>query len=286
MVTDVHASTKDGRFLPFHNAVPVSDGWERLGPAIELCLRGGAESLLLLGDLAHLGDEETLGRVVRMAAGSELPVWVVPGNHETNAGGSALGRIVARAGIQSVRLAAPCGEYLDGGIQLAGLSIEGAQEVVSGRVPRAIDVAGWGPRPVVLLSHYPVISSAEEVVRAGLKYAGDLEDAEGIVSRILARCVPTVVLSGHLHVRHTFAQGPVLQILCAALVEPPFEVTLVDVEVERDRVSVSRWNVPVVSSSAGTRLPVLSSVEETWNHEDGSWMLDRSGGPSVEEVGL
>lgn len=281
MVTDVHVSPtggKGGEFMPFHDANPVSDGWERFVPAIKLCLLEGAESLLLLGDLAHLGDEETLERVIWMASRTGLPVWAVPGNHEAIEAKGALGRALSRAGDENARLLALRGERLVGGTLLAGLSIEHEED------GGALDIARWGQGPVVLLSHYPLVSARRQVEKSGLRYAGDREGPASVTSSILARSAPTVILSGHLHVRHTLAKGSVLQLLCAALVEPPFEVAIVDVEAEGGRVSVRRRSVPVAPSSNGAQLPVLSAMEEKWAYEDGSWVLIRSDGRDFEEV--
>jgi hypothetical protein len=72
-----------------------------------------------------------------------------------------------------------------------------------------------------------------------------------------------VVVHGHAHVRDALVLGSVLQIACAALVEPPFEATLLDItEEDGGRVSVRRECVRIAPSPDGARLPVLSPREQ------------------------
>ena len=107
---------------------------------------------------------------------------------------------------------------------------------------------------VAWFTHYPAISFSEEVSSAGLVYGDNLEDLEEVARRLLAREAPTVVVNGHVHLRATRIEGPVLQVSCAALVEPPFEVTLLDlVKLGGGRVKVRRE-----STSLTVRSPAFS----------------------------
>ena len=49
------------------------------------------------------------------------------------------------------------------------------------------------------------------------------------------RRAPTVVLSGHIHARDALTAGPVLQLTQAALIEAPYEASVVRVAVTGDR---------------------------------------------------
>jgi hypothetical protein len=117
-----------------------------------------------------------------------------------------------------------------------------------------------------------MVSFAEEVTQANLTYGDDLEDLVEVARPLLARSAPTVVVSGHIHMRHACAAGNVLQLSCAALVEPPFEITLLDFEIDTqvrgDRMVVRRRSEPLVSPSA-VKCPVLSPPRQEWVFEAG-----------------
>jgi hypothetical protein len=78
------------------------------------------------------------------------------------------------------------------------------------------------------------------------------------------------VVNGHVHVRAARVEGPVLQVSCAALVEPPFEVTFLDIEPEGDQVEVRRESVPLVPSLT-VRPSAFSPPEQGWDFEAGAW---------------
>jgi hypothetical protein len=78
-------------------------------------------------------------------------------------------------------------------------------------------------------------------------------------------------------------KGALLQVSCAALVEPPFEVTLLDLEIEPEsgRLVARREAVPLLSSSA-VRCPVLSPPQQEWVFEAGEWRTARAAKPRQE----
>ena len=123
-------------------------------------------------------------------------------------------------------------------------------------------------------THYPAISFSGEVSSAGLVYGDNLEDLEEVARLLLGREAPTVVVNGHMHLRATRIEGPVLQVSCAALVEPPFEVTLLDLEkLGGGRVKVRRESVPLVPSLT-VRPPSFSPPRQGWTFEEGAWEVD------------
>lgn len=265
IVTDAHLNPGDGRRPSFHNPYRTEDAPELYRAALGACVEGGPGALALLGDLSHFGDAETLEWALAEAAGTGLPVFAAPGNHDAS------GRAVRRVGAENVRLASPDGEAVSDGLRLAGLSVESEDRGFTCRPVGGPSVSAWGNEAVVLLSHYPALSSEHRLLRAGLKYAGDLEDRDRVSRPLLGRRAPTVVLSGHLHVRDTSAEASVLQLGFAALVEPPFEVAYLDIEEEGGRVALRRRSVPVAPSGDGARLPVLSPAREGWVIEAGAW---------------
>ena len=128
---------------------------------------------------------------------------------------------------------------------------------------------------VVLATHFPMISRAGALAERGLAYAGDLLDGSSILAGLRASVAPVVALSGHLHARDSTSEGSVLQLAAAALVEAPYEVSIV--EISR---SERGWTVERSCSSLGDvgelDLPVLSPAFERWSWMGGAWI---AGGP-------
>lgn len=270
-MTDAHLNPGGLRAPSFHNPYPTDEAPELYRMALERCVEGGADALALLGDLSHLGDLATLARALCAAAETGLPVFAVPGNHDASERADALRQAIRRVGAKNLCLATQGGEFLAEGIRMAGLSVWSENWGLTCRTAGAPKLSAWGDEAVVLLSHYPMVSSEVRLARAGLKYAGDVEDLETVARPLLRRRAPTVVLSGHLHVRDTSAEASVLQLSFAALVEPPFEVAYLDIEEEGGRVALRRRSVPVAPSGDGARLPVLSPAREGWVFEAGAW---------------
>ena len=78
------------------------------------------------------------------------------------------------------------------------------------------------------------------------------------------------MLHGHIHVRDAVAEGPALQIGCAALIEPPHERVVSKVLTGGDGLVVRVRHVPVMESPP-VRLPVLSPAASDWTFGDGGW---------------
>ena len=117
---------------------------------------------------------------------------------------------------------------------------------------------------------------------AGLPYAGDLVNRADLERELRADPRPTLVLSGHIHARCSTHDGPLLQLTVGAVIEPPFDATLVEIDADerpahgsaprRDRrhrsglrrrrgalaVDRDRWELQPAPSAAST-----SSVSQT-----------------------
>jgi len=68
-------------------------------------------------------------------------------------------------------------------------------------------------------------------------------------------------MSGHLHLRGVTTEANVLQLVFAALVEPPYEVAVVEIDV--DEPSLAYRCASVVEPDA-ERLPVLDPPSGRW----------------------
>jgi hypothetical protein len=277
ITADAHLGPPGTSVWAFHTGNEMADITSIYRLALRRCAREGVDAVVLLGDLSASGDGESIEAAVRMAAGTGRRVWAVSGNHDCFERSDALDAAVRRVAAENVRLATPAGEAVGEGPRVAGIS------VASGDLGyRACSNGGqgtdwWGDEPAVWLTHYPMISFAEEVWGADLTYGDDLEDLDEVARPLLERPVPTVVVSGHVHLRHACMKGALLQVSCAALVEPPFEVTLLDLEIEPEsgRLVARREAVPLLSSSA-VRCPVLSPPQQEWIFEAGEWRTART----------
>jgi Icc-related predicted phosphoesterase len=278
IVADPHLAPVGAGPVRYHNEYRMADAASHLRLALARCSQEGVDAVALLGDLSHFGDEGSLAEGIEIAGESGLPVLAVSGNHDVLEHVGAIAEAVARSDTSGcVKLAAPGGELI-GGVLVAGFSVQsGSSGTVRSREARR--VGSWGEVSAVVLTHYPVISLARRVAAEGLKYPGDLEDFADVAGSLLARDAPTVVVHGHAHVRDVLVSGNVLQISCAALVEPPFEVTLLDVEQTDGVVAVRARAIAIGSSPSGIRIPVLSPAEGEWRFEkrEDGWRSVRQG---------
>lgn len=277
IIADAHLRPVGPSFPPILGfpAVPYeyekSDDIMRYRLALRRCVEEGVDGLVLLGDLSRTGDAESLETGLRLAARIGLPVWTVPGNHECYERVDALTRAVRWVGAENVRLATPGGEAIGVGQRIAGLGVTSENHGYTARSDERPDVESWGDDFVVLLTHYPMISFFEEASEAGLMYASgdDLENLDEVAEPLLQRRSPTVVVNGHLHLRDARAEGTSLQITCAALMEAPFEITILDLDHNTVRIE----SVQITPTPDDAELPVLSPPQQESTFETGTWRL-------------
>jgi len=267
IVTDVHlcppATPPDG----CHNPYAFDRAEELLVDAIASHLADGVDTMLVLGDLANRGEVQFVRRAIELIAVADVPVWITGGNHDRDEDPELLATL-ARESPACLKMASPAGAMADG-IRLAGLPITSP----GGGSPWFVDqlpVSDWGDELVVLLSHFPVIAREEAILRAGIRYVGSFEDRDAVLASLLARRAPTVVLHGHLHLRDVATDGPVLQIGCAALIEPPHERVVLDLIAGQDLPIVRVRHLPVMDSP-DVRLPVMSPAASDWRFTGERW---------------
>jgi hypothetical protein len=266
ILTDIHhrppGSAPDG----WHNPHQFDTVLDRLAQSLAWLRNEGVERVAVLGDLAHEGDAESLREVVDVIGESGIPAWLLPGNHDLGQGGDTLAGVIAESGHPSLTLLGASPTALAGDWLVTGLDIQraapGGYEATS--IP---DPSSWGSAPLLLLSHFPVLSTRGEVLGACLKYAGDLTNAGQVAATVLERAAPTLVLSGHLHVRHAISQGPVLQASCGAQVESLFEVTV---------VSFDNWDSGRVTWTSTAIQPVWPGVNPALSEPTQRWVWDGS----------
>ncbi len=253
----------------------------RYRSALWRCVREGVDRLALLGVLSWSGDAASLEAGLRLAARTKPAVWVVSGNHDLGEREDALAEAVRRVGVDNVRLATPEGEVVAAkGVRVAGLYVASDNYGYTARSDERPDVSGWGEETVIFLSHYPMVSFRERAEKEGVYYGdNDLDNLEQVQRPLLEREAPTIVVNGHMHMRDDCATGEVLQVSCASLTQPPFDVTIVDLEATVNRVSVGVERIPVASLPDDVRLSALSPTWLRWVYEAGAWYRVESAEP-------
>ncbi len=266
IVTDSHLAPEGAPPGLWHNAFDFDRATDHLRRALADLVDQRVDAIAMLGDLTNGGDPASLRRGLDLIAETGLPTLLVAGNHDHDEGFAALAERTSRWLANSVTMAGAAGQQV-GGIRMVGLPIAGGG-YDPGWLLRSLPVAEWGTEPVVVLSHFPVVSREREVTAAGLPYAGDFDDQRGLVTTMLARQAPTVVVHGHLHVRDAVAVGSLLQIGCAGLIEPPHEVSVLEMDANTETPTV-RVEHRTIATSPMARSPILAPATNSWAFRDG-----------------
>lgn len=237
--------------MAYHNPFDVAGVLGRLDVALAWFIRCEVDAVAVTGDLTHDGDADAFSAVLSaVLSGWSGTIFAIAGNHDVLEGSEALSESVRANRSSRVVLAGPEDTPL-AGTRLASVEPDQAPEV-----------SGWGDEPVVLLSHYPTLSRAETFAERGLRYPADQPRQESICRALRERRAPTVVISGHIHARDACQEGALLQLSVGALVEPPFEATIVDVTHRGNAVFVRRI-ARSLRESPGVAAPVLAPASET-----------------------
>ena len=249
VISDIHWSTDPDARGEWHGPYDFAALPERLDQARAAFRRERVDAVVVVGDLANAGDVASAKAVLDgLSSGLGRPLLVVAGNHD-------------------------CDERDD---MLAGLCDPLTLTAVGGEPVAGVPIArgddgwfGWtgalAGDAAVVVSHFPVLSREERLAGRGLKYAGDLTNDAALRSRLAGKN-PVVVLSGHIHAREAHAAGNILQLSAGALIEPPHEIAIVDVEPGRARRRVS-----VLGPRVTPRDPVLAPADELWEFAGGAW---------------
>lgn len=273
IVTDIHLypTPGDGRTFAWHNPYPIERATAQYQAALDRCVQENVDVIAILGDVAMMGDVASLQLGMAMAAQTGKPIWTVPGNHDCTESPDALA--CAAQPHTSITVLNANGFRPDParGLRVAGLGLASDNKGNSARATEVVGQHAWLSDGVLFMVHHPMLSLAERCAAHGLKYSGNLDNAEMVTPAIANRFSATLVMHGHLHVRDEIAAGNVLQLAFAALIEPPHEIGIVDIDTQNLRsVTVRRRNIAVASSGAA-RLPVISGEETSWQLQDGIW---------------
>lgn len=254
----------------WHNPFLFDQAEELFGRAVERCVDAEVDAIAILGDLTHYADPGSFAGVRRVLERIELPVYVLPGNHDLGESERPLGAFQQALDLPHVTIA-PGTVALTPAIDLSlvGLEPGGDRGKYAGVRSRA--VTGNEAKLTVALTHFPAYAMRELLTGAGLKHAGDVVNREALLEAIGAVPGPVLIVNGHLHVHATMRDGRILQLSVAALIEPPHDVTVLTLGVdEAGNPWVSRQACGLVETP-GVSLPVLSEREERWQVVDGVW---------------
>jgi hypothetical protein len=274
VIADPHVALERVEAAEWHNPFRLGDAHDRLDAALAHPLVDGTDVVVVLGDLAHFGDRISVRRVVEAVASGERPAVLLSGNHDVLTPGVRLEDEVVDRGAALVVSPLACEaeapavkafEAAGAGLAVHEVTSESARrlrpfDVMGRRLADADPVGGLD----VLLTHFPVLTFEDRCRDARLLYSGHLDILAPPPSVLPTAGRPTVVLSGHLHLRGTATEASVLQIVFAALVEPPYEVAVVEIDAEAQ--SAAYQCASVVEPDA-ERLPVLDAPSGRWTFD-------------------
>jgi hypothetical protein len=267
VLSDLHWSTDPLERGSWHNPYQFGGVAARISEALGWFEDQQVDVVAILGDIAHRGDPASLRECLAQFASAESPVLVVSGNHDLAEGTNNLVSALDAAAAGRVMLAAGQGRSFDR-VRVAGVHVGLSTDWFGARLREHPPVEDWSSDPVVLLSHYPLLSRASLLARHGWPYPGDLLDRGEVEAELRRRVAPTIVLSGHIHARDVHSVGPILQLAQAAVVEPPFDATVVEVAQSPLTVNRNTYRLPGVAAS---REPALATEEGVWTYDGERW---------------
>ncbi len=220
--------------------------------------------ILVLGDLVQFANPGDLEHAFgRLAAADVAPLATVNGNHDLRLGEG----FAASARRHGLRL------LYEEPLALAGVALTGVEAAAGPARPQYVgQPAAWseGAPLVVVASHFPILSEAYKVAAAGLPYAGDLVNRSDVEARLVGDPRPKVILSGHIHARCSTHAGPLLQLTVGALIEPPFDATIVEIDPAGLGVHRTARRLGEIAETD----PVFAADEERWRWAREGWEAD------------
>jgi predicted phosphodiesterase len=282
VIADPHLALERIEDAGWHNPYRLADAHERLDLALAHPLLDDVDVIVMLGDLAHFGDRMSMRYVVDAAANDGRPAILLSGNHDVLTPGVRLEDEVRARGaghVLSPLASTPDAPAVKAFVAAdAGLAVHEVMRMTD-RGPQPFDVSSSRLAEVdpsagfdVWLTHFPLVSFEDRCREARLLYSAHLDQLAPPPALLPAESGPIVVLSGHLHLRAVAAEANVLQLAFAALVEPPYEIAVVDLDAERAAVS---YRCASVVPPDAERIPVLDPAVGRWTFDSGSGRWSR-----------
>jgi predicted phosphodiesterase len=240
----------------WHNPYDFAGVPGRVRAALAWMAAEHVDLVAVTGDLGHRGEAGALAAVLDELSAVDAAVRVVLGNHDP-------------AGHDDRRLAAV--PETVAGVRLCGVPVRGGEGWFAKHVdppPRLEDEEG--DEPLIVLSHFPLVSFAAAVAEQGFAYPGDGVGRADLLAALRERPGPSIVLSGHIHVRAAAIDGPVLQLVVGPMIEPPYEAAIVTIERADDGLHVRRDTRSFPGPPPGRPFPALGP-ERRFSYRDGAW---------------
>jgi DNA repair exonuclease SbcCD nuclease subunit len=232
VLTDVHLAPPGSAPVIWHSELLFADAGERYSRALATLAEHDPEVIVVLGDLTHFGDAESMDEFLTRTADASCPVLLIAGNHDVVPEDDALKRGISRIIPAHTSQLGPT-------VQVGALSFLGVDVTSVAGDERYAARGITTSRPgTVVLSHFPVIGLEEECAAAGVRYAGDLQNRAELERAVRLDGSPSLVLCGHLHLRMVASSGSVLQLAFGALIEAPFDLAIADIELDERGGSV------------------------------------------------
>jgi hypothetical protein len=232
---------------------------ERLDEALGWFGEAEVDLVLLLGDViqfANLPDAEHA--LARVAAAAVAPVATVGGNHDLRLGDD----FAACARASGIRLLHAEPLLLEG-VALTGVGV--GRGAAPPQYVGALAAADADAPFVVVASHFPLLSEAGRLAAVGLPYPGDLVNRAALETQLADDRRPAVGLSGHIHARTSAMAGGLLQLTVGALIEPPFDATIVEIDGGTVARTARRLG-PLAETD-----PVFTADDERWRWVGDQW---------------
>lgn len=283
LLSDLHCDLAPSRERRWINRYEPLELGQRLDTAARIFARERPDLVLLLGDTTELGDRKAFDSVFRRMQELNSPALApIPGNHYgpitvaavagNHDGGSdtrdgAEGALAATARMHDIHFLDADSTHTSG-VAILGAGIEPTAPG-SSEFRGALSVPPRDGPLTIVASHFPLISPESQITAAGLPYSGDLVNRAELEAQLQLARVPTVVFSGHVHARCSATSGYVLQLTVGAMIEPPFDCTMIDIDFPGGD-AIKLWRSVYRLGNRAAVDPVFTPEDEHWEWR-GRW---------------
>jgi hypothetical protein len=265
VLSDLHLAPAGTPPTEFNTTVRLGQSRELLRAAL-VWLTPRADALALLGDLSQSATPGDYRYLAGQLGSTGLPGYVIPGNHDIPAERrtAAIHTAIPRR-LQASLVTPGCVSHGPAVIASAHLTAQDdGFRVSQPRLTRPSPAC----RPLIFLTHFPVLDMRLPVERSGLRYAGNLANRAEIQHALHDYGNPVIVLSGHLHVRGHAIAGNILQLCMAALAERPSDATIVTITSRGTALKVTRHSHSLASDTEAPAAALdPSRTRFAWQHQ-------------------